>query len=106
MTTDYRDLMIAQIDAMVAKIHDLLLAETDRLQREKRHLARVAHWFTEHEPGAPVPDWCALAWGGGEPFVDPEHVKMSEAAWLECGVPHPMECDCEQCDLGRPEHEN
>jgi len=57
-----------------------LEAEVERLRGERRHLARVAEWLAYHTTGTPVPDWCNLGWSNGEPIVDSEDVKASEAA--------------------------
>jgi hypothetical protein len=58
---------------------DALTNEIEQLRRERRHLARIAWWFAEHEPGTLVPEWCGLSWRDGEPVIEPEEMEESEA---------------------------
>jgi hypothetical protein len=58
----------------------LLIREAERLKRERRHLARVADWFSVNPPGTPVPEWCNHGWCDGEPVVGDEDLEESEQA--------------------------
>ena len=37
----------------------------------------IADWFSTHDPGTPVPDWCFMGWPIDDEFVE-EQIKSYE----------------------------
>ncbi len=53
----------------------------DEIAHEKRKVqctSLIAVWFSENEPGTPVPDWCHLFWMNGELQLDEEQMEAVE----------------------------